>query len=114
MEGLLRFGDITVIFIGLMILLFPLLFVFAKAVEESCMIASVPPYRVTEGDWLYKDIIIKGKKIKSSWEGVSKKELELIQKKVKKKILVKYGIPFTPSFLFAFIVLIWLAWVGWF
>jgi len=102
------------VLIGLIVLLFPILFVFAKSIEESCMVKKVNPSKVTEGDWLYEDVMVGGKKIKSSWEGVSKKELELIQKKVKKKIFVKYGIPFTPSFLFAFIVLLWLAWIGWF
>lgn len=106
-------SHIGFIFIGLIILLFPVLFVFAKAIEESCMIKLIPCLRVTEGDWLYKDIIIKGKKIKSSWEGVSKEELKLI-KKSKKKILIKYGIPFTPSFLFGFVGLLFLMWrFGW-
>jgi len=98
------------VLIGLIILLFPVLFVFAKSIEESCMVRKVSPDKVTEGDWLYEDVLVGGRKIKSSWEGVSKSDLELIQKKVKKKILVKYGIPFTPSFLFAFVGLLFLGW----
>ena len=89
--------------IGLVVLLFPVLFVFAKSVEESCMIKAVNPSQVTEGDWLYEDILVGGKKIKSNWEGVSSRELSLIKKKCRKKILVKFGIPFTPAFLFAFV-----------
>tara|TARA_Y100000034_G_scaffold74941_1_gene90002 strand:- start:158 stop:1015 length:858 start_codon:yes stop_codon:yes gene_type:complete len=103
-------SQVVFILIGLIVLLFPLLFVFAKSIEESCMVRRVSPEKVTEGDWLYEDILVGGKKIKSTWEGVSKEELELIQKKVKKKVLVKYGIPFTPSFLFAFIALLFLGW----
>lgn len=97
------------VFIGLVILLFPVLYVFAKSVEESCMVREVSWDKVTEGDWLYKDVKIKGKLIKADWEGVSKKELELIRKS-KKKIFVKYGIPFTPSFLFGFVGVLFLMW----
>jgi len=102
------------ILIGLMVLLFPVLFIFAKSIEESCMVKRINPDKITEGDWLYEDIFIGGKKIKSSWEGVSAKELELIRKKCRKKILIKFGIPFTPSFLFGFAGLLFLVWrYGW-
>jgi len=101
------------ILIGFTVLLFPVLFVFAKSIEESCIVKRINPDRITEGDWLYEDIFIGGKKIKSSWEGVSAKELELIKKKCKKKILIKFGIPFTPSFLFGFAGLLFLAWRYW-
>jgi|SRR3989344_3396910 len=101
------------ILIGLVILLFPVLYVFAKAVEESCMIKQVSWNKVTEGDWLYKDVKVVNRLIKTNWEGVSKKELELIRKN-RKKVLIKYGIPFTPSFLFGFVGLLFLAWkFGW-
>ena len=95
--------------IGIIILLFPLLFVFVKAVEESCMIKSLYARQVTEGDWLYKDITVNGKKIKSTWEGISKEELNIIRRNPKQKILIKQGIPFTPSFFFAFLVLLFLS-----
>jgi len=100
------------ILIGLVILLFPVLFVFAKAVEESCMVKNLKPSEVTEGDWLYRDIVVGGKKVKSNWEGVSRRKLSLIRKS-RKKILVKQGIPFTPAFLFGFLVLLCLMWCGW-
>ncbi len=100
--------------IALVVFLFPILFVFAKSVEESCMIDSLTPYQVTEGDWLYKDIRVGTKKIKASWDGVSKSELKLLREKFRKKILVKKGIPFTPGFLLGLIGLLFLAWKkGW-
>ena len=102
------------ILIGLVVLLFPVLFVFAKSVEESCMVKWVRPSKVTEGDWLYEDIMVGGKRIKSNWEGVSAKELRLIKRKCRKRILIKQGIPFTPSFLFGFVGLLYLVWkFGW-
>ena len=98
--------DIVFIVISLIILLFPLLFIFAKAVEESCMVKSISVSKLTEGDWLYQDVIVGRKRIKSNWQGLSKDELQLLRKKYKRKVLIKQGIPFTPSFLFAFIGLI--------
>ncbi|MFA5173965.1 MAG: prepilin peptidase [Candidatus Pacearchaeota archaeon] len=100
-----------IMIIGFVVLLFPVLFVYAKSVEESCMVKLVDPKEVTIGDWLYKDIKVGDKKIKSKWEGVSKYNLEIIRKG-KKKILIKQGVPFTPSFLFGFIVLIVLIYKG--
>ncbi len=106
---ILVLGELEFVFIGIIVLLFPLLFMFAKAVEESCMVKMVNYDKVTLGDWLYKDIKIGKKKIKANWEGISESELELI-KKTRKKVLIKYGIPFTPAFLFAFLSLLVIAW----
>jgi len=106
-------GLAELMLISLVILLFPVLLVFSKAVEEGCLIKNVIWDKVTEGDWLHKDIKVGGKVIKSRWEGVSKKELEIIRKG-KGNIMVKYGIPFTPGFLIGFIGILVLAKLGWF
>ena len=100
----------TLIVIGFIILLFPVLFIFAKSVEEACMIKAVNPGKLTEGEWLYDDIKVNGKKIRADWEGVSKEELALIKKKYVKKVLIKQGVPFTPSFLGGFILLLIVLW----
>jgi len=96
----------TLIFLSITIILFPILLVFAKAIEESCMIKSTPPNQVTVGDWLYKDIKVKNKTIKANWNGITPQQLELIQKNYKKNILIKHGIPFTPGFLIGLILLL--------
>jgi Flp pilus assembly protein protease CpaA len=100
-------SQIRFILIGFVILLFPILYVFSKSVEETCMVKSVSPKKATQGDWLYGDVRIGKKKIKADWQGLSKRELNLIRKS-KKKVLIKYGIPFTPAFLFAFVILLYL------
>lgn len=107
---LFALSNIFLALIGLVVLLFPILFVFARAVEESCMKKFVKPRNLTEGEWLYEDIVVAGKKIKANWEGVSKEELRLIKNKYKKSVLIKQGVPFTPSFLFAFVLLLFLFW----
>ncbi len=92
---------------SLIIVIFPFLFVYAKAIEESCMIKERKASELTVGDWLAKDVKIGKKLVKQNWEGLSEKELAILQKS-KRKVLVKEGIPFTPAFLIAFLVLIWL------
>ncbi len=100
----------------ILLVLFPILFIFAKAVEESCLKRAVSPQNLTEGEWLYKDIKVGGKTIKASWNGVSAEELKLIKKKYNKDVIIKEGIPFTPSFLLSFLCLLILFWRyrGWF
>ena len=97
----------TLLFLPLIFLFFPLMYIYAKALEE-CMSVEVKTSNLTEGDWLYESIKIKGKIIKATWDGLTKRDIELL-KKYKKIIKVKQGIPFTPSFLFAFIfiILLW-------
>jgi len=95
---------------SLVFIFFPLLFVFAKSVEESCMVKLLSKDKITEGDWLYKDIVVNGRLIKANWEGISKKELNLIKRYYKKKVLIKQGIPFTPGFFFGFLILVVVLW----
>lgn len=81
----------------------------AKAVEQACMYKSVPPEKLTEGDWIVKDIIVAGKRITGPKDlGISKEQIrKLIQLKKQKKIktvLIKEGIPFVPSFLLGMIM----------
>lgn len=107
-------SQLRLIFISFVILLFPILFVFAKAVEESCMVKKISPSQITIGDWLYRGVKVRGKKIRANWEGVSRRELNLIRKN-KKKILIKQGIPFTPAFLLGLLgLLVWCWYGGWF
>jgi len=89
------------------------LWVFIKAVEESCMLKWVEPEELTEGDWIAKPITIGGKNICGPKDlGIRKEQIRTLirlhqQKKVG-RVLIKEGIPFVPSFLLAFIVtMIW-------
>jgi hypothetical protein len=81
------------------------LFIFISAVENSCFITNIKPDKLTEGDWLAKKIQINNKII------MKKKTLELndiiklrkLHLKGKLSLVsVKEGIPFVPSFLFAY------------
>jgi Flp pilus assembly protein protease CpaA len=82
------------------------LVVLVKSVELSCMHKRIKPDKLTEGDWLLEEVCVGGKKIAGpSKTGLQKKELEELRKRCPgKEICVKYGLPFTPAFLLAFIV----------
>lgn len=96
----------------LIILLMIFLFIYARVVEEVNMKKFVNVGELTIGDWLGTPIKVRGRIIKPYWEGLSEEELGFIQKNYKKKVLVKYGIPFTPAFLLGFLLLIWILYGG--
>ncbi|MEM4282460.1 MAG: A24 family peptidase [Candidatus Woesearchaeota archaeon] len=81
------------------------------AVETSCLLKWLPPEKLTEGDWIVKDVIFRGKKIAGPAElGISRRKIMLLIKLKQKgllgknfRVLVKEGIPFVPSFLIAYI-----------
>lgn len=109
------FTNLSFLFFGFIFLLFPLLFTFAKSVEESCLVKALKPEELTEGEWLYENIFVNGKKIKASWDGVSRNDLILIKKKYRRKIWIKQGIPFTPGFLIGFMGILYISMnLGWF
>lgn len=90
--------------IGFLVFLLPYFYFYAKSVDEVCMIKKLNTSKLTEGDWLYKDVKLGKKLIKASWGGLSKKDIDVIKRK-KTSILVRQGIPFTPVFLISFLVL---------
>lgn len=87
----------------LILFLMPFLYIYAKSVEEVCMVAALSPLKVSEGDWLYQPIKIGNKMVYPRWEGLHAAEVQLIQTYGKKRILVKQGIPFIPAFLIAYL-----------
>jgi Flp pilus assembly protein protease CpaA len=101
----LSFLESIFIGFGLLILAFPFLLIYAKAVEEGIMILDLKSSKLTEGDWLYEDLRVGKKVIKADWDGLSKEEIKEIKKKFK-KVKIKQGIPFVPVFLISFILLV--------
>lgn len=97
----MKFYSIAIIFCIFVIT--PFLLIYSRAIEEVNMKKSVSVNDLTVGDWLAVPLKIRGKTIKPNWEGLSEQELKFIQKNCKKKVLIKYGIPFTPAFLLGFL-----------
>lgn len=92
------------------------IWVLTSVIEKISFFKRVSPEDLTEGDWIAKDVMVQGEKICGPRDlGISEEQIsKLIELKKKgkiHKILIKEGIPFVPSFLFAFIVTI--AWGSW-
>ena len=83
---------------------FPYFLMFVRAVERAGLIQTVPARKLTEGDWLFKEVRAGKARIKPSWEGLTKEDITKIQRAGIKSVVVKAGIPFVPVFLIALIV----------
>jgi len=107
------FAKFTIIVVLVMVFFLFYLWLFVKVIEMSSFYKHVKPEQLTEGDWIAKNIIIKGKKICGPKDlGITKKQIKLLKKLKVKRILIKEGIPFVPVFLIAYIiVLIFSDWV---
>ena len=92
-------------FAGFLIFIFPFFYLYAKAVDESCMVKKIRADKLTEGEWLYKDLMVGKKIIRAKWDGLSKKEIMEIKRNYR-EVKIRHGIPFTPVFLVSFLALI--------
>lgn len=102
---ILGFFEVFFIFLGIVFIIFPILYFSAKSIDESIMIKNIQVDKLREGDWLYNDVRIEGESIKSNWEGLTKKEIKALRES-KEKVKIRQGFPFAPVFLFSFITLI--------
>ena len=105
-NNILKYYFIGIILFGFA---FSYAWIFIKAVEDLAMIKKVDVSKLTEGDWIYKDIKINGKKICGPKDlGISKEQikklLELKEKNKIKDVIIKEGIPFVPSFFIGFVL----------
>lgn len=91
--------------LGVFVFIIPYIYVYAKSIDESCMVKKIKTAQLMEGDWLYQDVKIGKKFIKKSWDGLSKKDIREIKKRYK-QIKIKQGIPFVPVFLISFLLLV--------
>ena len=96
--------DILFIFLAVLIFISPYLVIYAKSVDEVAMIKNIETKKLREGDWLYKNVKVRGKTIKAKWEGLTKDEI-LLLRKIHRKVLIREGVPFTPVFLISFLIL---------
>ncbi len=84
-------------------------FIAIKVLEGIAFVKEIHVSLLTEGDWVACDVIVAGKIIIRRKDlGVSREQLQelhaLAKKGKVKTVLVKYGIPFVPSFLIAFVL----------
>ncbi len=92
---------------GLLFIVLYFLIIFIKIVEDTCMYKQRSLDKLIEGDWLVKDVLIKGKLIvKVRGLGLTKKDIQILKKYKVKSLLIKDGIPFVPGFLIGLIITI--------
>lgn len=89
---------------GIFILILPLAYFYLNAVDE-CMVNLTHPSKLSEGDWLERDIRIGGKVVRKSVHGLSVEDIALLRK-FGKRALIKEGIPFAPVFLISFLIMV--------
>jgi len=101
------FGFIEKMFFALGILMFftSYLYLYSKAIDESCMIKKIETKDLREGDWLYSSIKIGRKVIKAKWEGLNMKEIKEIRKKYR-EVKIRQGVAFSPVFLISLVIFI--------
>jgi len=83
--------------------LYPYIIIFTKATENSSLIKSVPPKKITEGDLLAENINYNNKIYSKKSLGLTNQQIKQLIKR-NKPVLIKYGIPFAPVFLIATII----------
>lgn len=82
---------------------------FLTSVEKSAMIKNIDVDKLTEGDWIVKDVFVDKKRICGPKDlGISKKQIrKLVSLKKKgkiRKVLIKEGMPFVPVFLISYAI----------
>ncbi len=107
--ALLAFLQIQLVILAIFPLIAYYLFLFASAVEQSCFLKEIKPSQLTLGDWLDKDIVVRGKTIPCS-KSLTKKDLVTLKRLEKEgklhRVTIKEGVPFVPSFLLAYLTLL--------
>lgn len=105
----LYYFKILVLSLAFLILTTFYLCIFVKAIEKSAMYKLVEPSKLTEGDWIVNDVFVDKRYVCGPKDlGIDKKQIRKLiefyrQGKIK-KILIKEGIPFVPSFFIAFLI----------
>jgi len=101
-------GFAVILASGLVLLLF-YLSIWLAAVQEVSMVKMVSPEFLVEGDWLAEDLKIKGRVIvPKSRTGLEEREIRRIMRFYRRgkirRVKVKYGMPFVPSFFLGLLV----------
>ena len=78
------------------------LFVFVLVVEAEFFVKKVNADKLTEGDWLAKDVVA-GSKVILEKKTLEKKDIKFLKDHVK-LVSIKEGIPFVPSFLLSYLI----------
>jgi len=96
---------------GVLLFILPSLLFYARAIDNNSLVQRINSNKLTEGDWLYQKVKVGKRFIEPTWDGLSKKDIELI-KKNHKSVKIKIGIEFSPVFLISFLIFVYLYFYG--
>ena len=95
----------TILILGSLFILF--LSEFVKAVEKEALIKKIAVSKLVEGDWILTTTY-KGQKLDINSNGITQKQINKLKSLGVKKVTVREGIPFIPSFLITYIILLFI------
>ncbi|MDP3698655.1 MAG: A24 family peptidase [Nanoarchaeota archaeon] len=98
------FVNSLLLVVTLLVVLYYLL-LFLVAVQSCCFINEKDTKTLTEGDWLAEDVVVKGKMLLKK-KTLSQNDIEKLHDHKISSVLIKEGIPFVPSFLIAYVILL--------
>lgn len=81
------------------------LLLFLVAVQYCCFVSERETKVLVEGDWLAEDVVVHGKTIVKK-KTLHKEDIQKLRDKNISSVMIKEGIPFVPSFLIAYLLLI--------
>lgn len=81
------------------------LIIFLVAVQQCCFTVEKDTALLTEGDWLAEDVLVKGRKILKK-KTLSRNDIEKLHQHKISSVTIKEGVPFVPSFLIAYLLLL--------
>lgn len=95
------FNNVLYKLFSLLLFTLPLTYLIRK-VEPVIQIIDKKVKNLEPGDWIVEDIKIGRKKVLKKPTGLSKEDIQMLQKTKLKYIKIKDGLPFVPSFLIGF------------
>jgi len=103
--------DKNITLIAYLTILFSTIMIYSskalRIIEKIALIKKIKTEELTEGDWVINSLNKKNnKKMKINKTGITKEEIEKLKKLGIKKVIIKQGIPFVPSFLIGYVALL--------
>ena len=95
----------SLLFIIVLLVTLYYLLLFLVAVQSCCFINEKDTKTLTEGDWLAEDVIVNDKRLLKK-KTLTLHDIEKLHTHKISSVLIKDGIPFVPSFLIAYVLLL--------
>lgn len=96
---------VPVFMLAFLVFIAPYITKLSKVIQKKCFIKTIPLNKLTEGDWIDKNIYKNNKLLLSkNIPGISLEEIEMLKRNNIKQVSVRYGIPFIPPFLISVLI----------